>query len=481
MNPFLRTFAFLAAATSLLATAGCSVIRNAREAQRAAEPAGRGELAACDRLNLRGCSLETLFAFALTNRPEMATARLAVEDARIRMRQIAADAPILSTTPWTSPHVSVKGGYSESSPGATAGGGDWRTYGDPYAGVSLELLLYDFGRNRAQAQAQAERVIAAEQTLVDQGYLVFGEVARTYFEFVRARSMLDVRITTRNDYAEQLSLVEARMEAGEAQQLDVLRARVDLAGSVQDVVSASNEVQTTGAAFMLALGVDMSRGAVSEVLDPSPIAFGTVYRAFPDTDYTSCAAYDLARTNSPEMRVARAKLRAASRDVDSAIADLRPKVTATLSLNWLNPLWVWGWGVSAVQPIFEGFKRTTAVERATLALQTAEASLDACSHKLSANVQTAISVRDNAVEGLVSALASVRSAKENMSMVTEQYAVGDASRIDQSAAVAQYWTAVGDCIAAFYYGQKAEAALYAIVGTPPVFREEKLDRVEVLK
>lgn len=468
-------------AAALLGAAGCSVIRSAREAQREAEPVGRGEVVPRGRLDLRDWSLEALVGFAMTNRPEMTSARLAVEDARLQMKAIAADAPLVSRTPWTSPHVSLSGGYSETSPGATTSGGDWRTYGDPSAGLSLELLVYDFGRNRAKAGAQAERVIAAEQTLVNQGYVVFGEVAKGYFEFTRARSMLDVKITTRNDYAEQLTLVEARLEAGEAQILDVLRAKVDLASSVQDVVAASNDVQTTGATFLLALGVDMSQGAVSDVLDPSPISFGTVYRAFTNTDYTAMAAYDLARTNAPGMCVARARLRAASHDVDSAIADLRPKVTASLSLNWLNPVWVWGWGVNAVQPIFEGFKRTTAIERATVALKTAGTTFDAAEQKLSSDIQTAIAYRDNALEALISAIASVRSAKENMTMVTEQFAVGDASRIDQSAAVAQYWSAVGDCITAFYVGQRAEAALYALVGTNPVFNEEKLDKVEMLK
>jgi len=480
----------LASATAVLRTAvlallalaaGCSVIRNARRAQEAAEPAGRGEVVSRTRLDLRGYSLEGFVGFAMTNRPEMASARLAVEDARLAMKAIAAEAPLVSQTPWTSPHVSLKGGYSETSPGVTTSGGDWRTYGDPSAGLSLDLLVYDFGRNRAQARAQAERVIAAEQTLVKQGYVVFGEVAKGYFEFIRARSMLDVKITSRNDYAEQLTLVEARLEAGEAQMLDVLRAKVDLASAVQEVVAASNEFQTTGATFMLALGVDMSRGGLAEVLDPSPIPFGTVYRAFPETAYEAAAAYERARTNAPAMCVARAQLRAASRDVDYAIADLRPKVTASLSLNWLNPVWVWGWGVSAVQPIFEGFRRTTAIERATVALETAETTVEAASQKLSSDIQTAVSVRDNAVEGLLSAITSARSAKENMSMVTEQFAVGDASRIDQSAAVAQYWSAVGDCITAFYVGQRAEAALYALVGSAPVYHEEKLEKVELLK
>jgi len=470
-------------AVGLLLAVGCSTIREAHRAQDDLKP--KGEEAAQEsgeKLNLRAYSLERLVDFAMTNRPSVVSARLAVEDARLALKEIAADAPIISDTPWTAPHIKATGGYSEKSKGTHLGGGEgFRTSGNATFALSLEVLVYDFGRYDARAKAQAERVVSAEQNLINQGYLVFNEVSTAYFNFVQARSLLDVSIKTRDGYAEQLARVEARLQAGEAHQLDVLRAKVDLANSIQDVVAASNEVQTAGATFMYALGIDVAQGTAHDVLDMTPITFGTVYRAFTNTTYTVETAYDLARTNSPEMRVTRAKLRAASHDVDYAIANMMPSVSATTSFSWSDPLWYWSWGVSAVQSVFEGFKKTTAVDRAVVAMRTAASNVDACEHKLSSNLQTAIAVRDNAVEALRASVASAKSAWENLQMVTAQVAVGDATRIDLSAAVSQYSTAVGDCIKSFYYIQKAESALYAIIGTPPVFHEEKIVKVEVIK
>jgi len=470
-------------AAAALAVVGCSTIRNAHEAQRVVGPKGvEAEQEKVAKLDLRKYSLEQLVDFAMTNRPEIVSARLAVEDARLMMKEIAADAPVLSDTPWTAPHIRMNGGYSETSKGATLGGGEgFSTSGKATFGLSLELLVYDFGRYDARAKAQAERVVAAEQSLVDKGYLVFGEVSVGYFNFIQARSLLDVAIANRNDYAEQLARAEARLAAGESHQLDVLRAKVDLANAVQEVVVASNEVETSGATFMLALGIEVSRGTAKDVLDMSPVAFGTVYSAFAGSDYTAETAYDLARTNSPEMRVVRAKLRAASHDVDYAIANLLPSVSASTSLNWTDPLWVWKWGVSAVQSVFEGFRKTAAVDRSVVAMKTAASNVDACEHKLSDKLSTALAVRNNAKESLLASIASVRSARENMDMVTAQYNVGEASRIDLSAAVAQHSTAIGNCLKAFYYGQRAESALFAIVGMPPAYHEEKFEKVEVLK
>jgi len=463
---------------------GCSTIRDAHEAQRTLAPKGaETESAACAKLDLRAYSLQRLVDFAMTNRPSIVSARLAVEDARLALREIAADAPILSDTPWTVPHVSANGAYAASSQGGHLGrhGSDFNTSGTATFGLSVDLLIYDFGRYDARAKAQAERVVAAEQSLVDEGFAVFGEVCVAYFNFIQARSLLDVAISSQTDYADQLARAEARLAAGEAQQLDVLRAKVDLANAAQEVVVASNEVQTAGTTFMYVLGIDVSRGTAKDVLDMSPVSFGTVYRAFPDTSYTTETAYDLARTNSPEMRVMRARLRAASHDVDLAIANMLPSVSASASFSWVDPLWFFSWGASAVQSVFEGFRRTTAVDRAVVAMRSAASAVDACEHRLSSDLGTAIAVRDNAGEALLASIASARSARENMDMVTAQFAVGDASRIDLSAAVAQHSVAVGDCIKSFYYGQKAESALYAIVGVPPAYQEEKLERVEVLK
>ena len=148
----------------LAAVVGCSTIHSARDAQREVAAKGAEEVvaAAQDKVALGACSLPELVEFALTNRPSMISANLAVTDARLALKQIAADAPLVSETPWTAPKLSVSGGHSERSPGSTIGDLDLSTEGNPSAALSLELPVWDFGRNAAAAKAQAERVTAAE-------------------------------------------------------------------------------------------------------------------------------------------------------------------------------------------------------------------------------------------------------------------------------------------------------------------------------
>ena len=101
-----------AAAVALLA--GCGTIRSAREAQRRVEHAQ--SVRESKAVDLNGMNLSDLVAFALTNRPAMTSAALAVKDSRLAMKQLESDAPIASTTPWNAFGVDVSGGYAESSP-----------------------------------------------------------------------------------------------------------------------------------------------------------------------------------------------------------------------------------------------------------------------------------------------------------------------------------------------------------------------------
>ena len=430
---------------------------------------------AAGRLDLRGKSLAELVDFALTNRPSVVSARLDVEDARLALRELAADAPLVSDTPWTSPHLSLNGGHSESSAGTHWRDHDYATKGGPSASLSLELLIWDFGRYDAKARAQAEKVVAAEVKLVDAGYTVFDEVASAYFTFLEKRALLEVSLTNETEYADHLARAEARLEAGEANKLDVLRARLDYTQSRQKTVAASNLVTTSGAELMRVLGVDASRGSYADVIGTGPQGIRFVQRGFGRTTYGVAEAFDFARTNAPAMRVARAQLRAASHQVDYTIADLMPSVSATASFRWSDPLWYWNWGVSGVQSVFQGFRKTTAVDRAVVAMRQAATEVDAAEQSLSVSLETAIADRDDSEKALETAVASIRSARENLEMVRRQLSVGDVSRIELSEAISSHSAAMGDCVSAFYQGQRAEATLFAKIGRYPVYQEEKVE------
>ena len=464
-----RFFGFL---LGILILSGCGTIFKAYEAQQSVKNKADGVNGERAKLDLSDYSLKELVQFAMTNRPTMVSAALAVADARLTLREIAADAPLVSYSPWTSPHLALSGGYAESSTPDTPI--NWRTEGNASAGLSLDILIYDFGRNCARASAQVERVIAAEHDFVRTGYAVFNEVAAAYFDLMESDALLAVAITNQTEFALHLQEAEDRLAAGEAMKLDVTRAKSNLYQAREEVIVASNTVVTAGAALMKALGVDVARGTRDEVYPSSGNTLASVMRGFARTDYGVDPAFDLARTNAPAMVIARARLRAASRQVDYAIADLMPSVSAQIGINWADPLWVWHWGIDAAQSIFVGFRKVTAVDRAVVALEAAATDVDEAEQQLSLDLETAIAVRDNAAKKLETARMTVEQAREDLGLVKQQYQEGEASRVDFTEAVTSYARALGNRISAFYTGQRAEAALFAIIGRMPEYREEEV-------
>ena len=460
----------MAAAVAVLA--GCTAVRDARMAQD--EVSGRADGRTVDgpRVDLRGATLAKLVDFAVTNRPEMASAYLSWADAHLAMLELESDAPLASATPWKAPSLSATLGRTASSKVAKLRDLSGRTVGDASGSLSLEVLLWDFGRNRAQVAAQAESVVAAELKYADEGFSVFEEVASAYFAVLEADALLDVALTNEFEFAERLGQAEDRLAAGEAKNLDVLRARMDLASARESVVSASNSVATSGAKLVRALGLDVSRACRDDILPRRGSPLAAMSRGFADTCFGVDGAFALARRNAPKVQVARAKLRAASDRVDFAVADLMPSVSATASLNWTDPMWYWRWGLSGVQSLFTGWRKTTAVDRAVTAMLAAASDVDGAEQELSLALELAVAERDNSRVALASAEESLRQARENLENVRGQLGVGDASRVDYADAVASYVTALGNRVKAFYRGQVAEAKLFSALGVPPDYREE---------
>ena len=161
-----------------------------------------------------------------------------------------------------------------------------------------------------------------------------------------------------------------------------------------------------------------------------------------------------------------------------AVANLYPTLSASIALNWADPLWYWRWGVNGAMSLFTGWRKTAAVERATIALDSAAAGVDAAELELSRDIELAVAERDNALEALEAARTSVRSGKENLDTVREQYQVGDVSRIEFTDAVAGYASSLGDRVRAFYRGQIAEAKLFRVVGRWPEYTEETISEDE---
>lgn len=461
---------YCALALGAMMVVGCTTIKNAREAQEriADKASGKEAEISNEKVNLVGLKLEELVDYAMTNRETVIEAELKVKDAHLAMKELRADAPLISPTPWNAPNIGVSASYGESSNPVHSKNFDGKLERGKFgAALSLDLLIYDFGRHDAKVKAAAENVIAAEIALNDARYDVFEEVSTAYFNMLEARSLLAVAETAANRYALHLDRAKLKYEQGEAKKIDVAKAALDLSEANDKVVAAENKVATCGVELVTALGIAADQATWKDIIESSTSEIDSRIECYKPTMRTAVECFDLGCTNYPAMQIARARLRAASNQVDYAIADLKPSVSLNTSLNFSDPLWWWKWGVGASQNLFSGFRRTTAVDRAVVAMETAAAEVDRTEHQLSLAVSLAIAERDNARVAYATSEESVLNAKSFLDLADEQYKVGDLSRVDFQDSVSDYASALGTRVTAFYRGQKAEAKIFRLIGEKP--------------
>lgn len=473
MNMKLNSLFALAAMFAL----GCSTIKEAREAQEALADKCSEDKAATildEKVNLVGSSLEELVAYALDHRETLTKAALNVQDAHLAMKALRADAPLISSTPWTAPKVGLSASYGESSAPVHAKDFDGKLErGKLGAAVSLDLLVYDFGRHDAKLKAAAENVIAAEVALASARYDVFEEVTEAYFDLREARTLLAVAKASEEKLKLHLERAEKRYEAGESLKLDVTKAALDLSEAKDKVVAAENQVETSGAKILAALGIAADQARWTDVVEENESDFYRYVGAFNETTMTTEEGFELGCANYPAIRIARARLRAASDEVDYAVADLKPSLSLNASLNFSDPLWWWKWGVGASQNLFSGFRKTTAVDRAVVAMKSAASDVDRTEHELSLAISLAVAERDNARVAYETSEESVNNAQAYLILAEERYNVGDLSQVDFNDSVVDHETALGTRVKAYYRGQRAESKIFRLIGMLPEYVSNK--------
>ena len=453
---------FLSAVVLLAIAAGCSTIKKAREAQKihAARAAEISSVKQAKNFDLTNATLADLVDFALTNKPSVIKASLAVQTAELNLKEASSG---------RYPQINGSVGYSRATANKKRGSGSWRTSDSPSASIGVDLLIYDFGRISAKEAEAREQLVAAQQALAEEKLKTREEVQEAVFSLRRGDALLAVARTNEVQYARHLEQAQKRYNAQVAKKLDVTQARMNLSNAKLTLISASNETVTASAVLTAALGLTADEITRATLLreDENPIANLKSVRLDP-TAWTPVEALALAQTNSPALKVARAKLRAASARVDYAIADLFPELSLNSAVNFSDPsfpaTWNWSWGVRFVQSVFTGFRKTVLVDEAVIAMRQAERDLAVCEQDLSRQITLAVATRDTARQSFSTAKVVLSQAKENLDLALKQYSHGVISSIDLLDAESSYNSALGEYVKAAYVEQIAEAVLYRLVG-----------------
>jgi multidrug efflux system outer membrane protein len=164
---------------------------------------------------------------------------------RIRVaaaRSLQARARAAEATSVGQPHLEARLSATDASgPLINAAGGNGRLL-EAGASLSWELdLLHRIGdgRRAARLDARAEAQLAGATRL-----LVLAEVSETYFEIRHLDALRRLAAETAEAYAASLALTEGRLASGSVAELDVERARLELAEVQADQIRLEETRQT---------------------------------------------------------------------------------------------------------------------------------------------------------------------------------------------------------------------------------------------
>ena len=398
-------------------------------------------------------TLEQALELAQRSHPAIVQARGAISTAEAAERtRLGAYLPSLSVSAGSS-LASTERFSSETNTITTGSSDSYR------AGLDVGYDLFTGGRRGAQrTQAQAETV-AAEAGLVEQSYAVSLLTKQSFFGVLRAEDLIRVAQARVERAEEGLAAAEHRLNLGSATQSDVLRARIELNAAREALLNARNQRSASSLELGRLVGATGPVAAHrSESYEPRPL---------PLSDAEILASV----VESPAIRSSRAAVRAADAGVSVARAQYFPGLRVSTGYDWFNQdatlsdgRTSWSAGIGLSYPIFNGFQREEAVERARVQIRVAEAQLRDAERLARANAQRALEALNLAAERISLAAEAVDAANEDLRVQRERYRVGASTMLDVLTSQTALAEAETSLVAARFDYQIARAELESLLG-----------------
>ena len=394
---------------------GCATVREARQAQR--EDAERTVRWAETPFAARegALAMEELAQWARTNAPAVVQARQDVVQAQVALRSIKASYV---------PVVDGSIGYTYASQNIDPHDTKWDGEGAWGGGLSLNWLLYDFGRTRASTRRAVASLAAADRAARAAEDGAAYAVRAACFALRRAEELHRVAGQTAESYRQHRDQTKDRFDVGAAMNYEVSKAEVDYQNALLAEISASNAVETARASLALALGL----------AENPRIALGDC--SFPEMTNDVDALMAVAATNAPALAALRASADAAKDYVDWTICDLYPKLSFSLTFDAKGEssplLWNYAAVPAVAQTLFAAGAKNRQIEAAVAQLRAARSKLAEAEQQLFNQVLVATLSADRARKSLAVAETALQAAHENFDVVSNRYDVGKASALERT-------------------------------------------------
>lgn len=224
------------------------------------------------------------------------------------------------------------------------------------ASVSVSYVFDLFGANRRALEATRAQVDYQGYELEAARLSVAGNVVSAAVRRASLRSQIDVTQKLIDAQSRQLAIMEQRLAAGGAADIDVRTQRTLLAQTRATLPPLTTQLAQTDHQLAILLGVEPSSTQYAAQLDA--LTLDALH--LPDTVSLTLPS-TLARER-PDIRAAEAMLHQASANVGVATANLYPQISLsaqagserTRVADIVDGLNIWNVGLGLTQPIFHG-------------------------------------------------------------------------------------------------------------------------------
>ncbi len=309
---------------------------------------------------------EQAVAFAIADNPDSTIAAKRMEQAMAAAREAqAADYPLINVSAeymqtdnpmYSFGNILNQGAFDNSI-----------DFNDPGRTDNLQLKaqinyrLYNGGRDRAdQAAAQAQINISQTDSIAVHQQLGF-EVVKTFQAIIQAEQMVTVREEALTSISAALNVGQARYDAGDLLQQDLLNLELQQSRAEEDLIRSRHSLELTRRIFLNLLG--LKEGEVT--IDP---ASSTRQQVPESIDYP----------NHHAIKRLEAMHQAALAELEKARGGNRPSVDAFAGYQVDNGFILdeagdsWIGGVRLNYALFDGHKTSAAITKAQLKVQEIE-------------------------------------------------------------------------------------------------------------
>ena len=388
-------------------------------------------------------------AIALKNHPDMVAAASGQKASISRIGQAKSS---------YYPQVSINADFIRVKQPSYSSGSITDSTTDTYDGsVSLNQLLYDFGRTSAQVGIKKFLSESSGANVTTTARDVSYAVKQSYYGLLNARdTLVDNRETVKN-FEQHLDMAKKLFEAGIKPMIDVTKAEMDLSQARLSMIKAQNDTRVARLTLTNSMGIDEMPDI--KIKDAPPYA---EYIIIPEESLNRAYA------NRPDLKALQWEYDAAKRSIDYAKTGNYPNLSGTAGIGKtgrdfpLNDEWSIGAGLSI--PIFTGFNVRYQVDEARSNLITKKAEIDRLKQNIKLDVQKALVNLSEIKEAITVASVGMYQAKQNREQAEGRYAEGIGNAIEVSDALTSELTAKTNYTIVQYQYWLAIAALQKAMG-----------------